>query len=107
MILDVKIIETYIAPEDKEMPNFTYLFNIFINRRIFFDSGIKNENPDKSFNVSRRRLKLFLKNFTVDEEFVEELLRGNALYSYHYRQVTLHLSLSNNILCIFVGGSFI
>lgn len=59
LILDVIKNAIYIALEDKEKIDFTCSFDNLIYRRIFFDFGIKSEDTDKNFKVTRHNLKLF------------------------------------------------
>lgn len=73
MILDVVKIETYIAPDDKQNTIFTYPFNTFTHKRMFFDPRIKSECTDKSFKVNGHHLKLFHESPILEEEYVEEL----------------------------------
>lgn len=73
LILDVVKNEIYIAPEDKEEIIFTFSFDTFTYRRMFFGPRIKIKCTYKKFKVNEQRLKFIYESPSLKQEIIEEL----------------------------------
>src|SRR4051812_36869341 len=68
----------------KDESTFTYTFDTFTFRRLFFDPGIKGEGTKINFKVNVHRIRLFRESPTLEGEIVKEASLAKVVYAITY-----------------------